>query len=157
MAKAIQLDLPARDRRAELQKRLAEAPAEHAEAILEFLELLEVLHQQNVLSTIRGAVGAGDSLVTSVSKAMAQPESVRAMRNLIALSRILGRIDPELIHAVEKSMAVLPGNAQPDGRPRIPSLLQIAKLWWSPSVRRSLFAGGLLLAGVGLYLEKRRS
>lgn len=156
MAKAIQLDIPARDRQAELQKRLAEAPAEHAEAILEFLDLLEVLHQQNVLATIRGAIGAGDSLVTSVSKAMAQPESVRAIRNLIALSRILGRIDPELLRVIETSMANLPGNGQPDGRPRTPGLLQIAKVWWSPSVRRSLFAAGFLLAGVGLYLEKRR-
>ena len=42
MAKAIQLDFPARDRKAELQQRLAEAPVEHAEAILELMELLEV-------------------------------------------------------------------------------------------------------------------
>ena len=67
MAKAIQVDFPVRDHKAELQMRLAEAPTEHAAAILELLELLDVLHERNVLSTIRGAVGAGDDLIGHVS------------------------------------------------------------------------------------------
>ncbi len=48
MAKAIQVDFPVRDHKAELQMRLAEAPTEHAAAILELLELLDVLHERNV-------------------------------------------------------------------------------------------------------------
>jgi hypothetical protein len=54
MAKPIQVDFPVRDHKAELQMRLAEAPTEHAAAILELLDLLDTLHQRNVLTTLRG-------------------------------------------------------------------------------------------------------
>lgn len=154
MAKPIQLDFPARDYRAELQKRLADAPAEHAEAIVEFLELLQVLHERNVLTTLRGVVGAGDGIVTSISAAAAQPESVRAIRNLLALSRILSRIDPELLAAIERSM---PGGAAQAREKKAPGVGKIARLWFSASVRRSLFATGFVLAGIGDYLERRRA
>ncbi|HEX4037872.1 MAG TPA: hypothetical protein VHX37_07420 [Acidobacteriaceae bacterium] len=156
MAKPIQLDFPARDRHAEFQQRLADAPTEHAEAILDFLELLEVLHQKNVLSALRGAVAAGDDLVTHLAKASAQPESVRAIRNFIALSKLFGQLDPEFIEAVERSIPAPLKNCD-DCRPTPPpSLWQIARTFWSPPVRRALFATGLILAGVGHYMNRER-
>lgn len=154
MAKPIQLDFPARDRQAELQRLLAEAPVEHAEAILEFLDLLEVLHQQKVLSTLRGAVGAGDDLVTHVAQTVSQPEFVRAMRNFLALSKLFGQLEPEFIEAVERSIPRQLKNCD-DCRPTpVPGLWQIARTFWSPPVRRALFAAGIILAGVGHYMNR---
>lgn len=156
MAKPIQLDFPARDHQAEMQQRLSAAPTEHAAAILEFLELLEVLHRHNVLSTLQGAVGAGGDLIGQISKAAAQPESIRALRNAIALAKLLGQIDPELIETIQKAIARSPG-ARGDSRPAAPGLWKIAKTFWSPTVRRTLFATGVVMAAVGGYLEKRRA
>lgn len=153
MAKAIQLDFPARDHQAELQQRLAEGKIEHAEAILEFIELLDVLRKHNVLSTLRGAVGAGEDLITYLSEAAIQPEVVRGMRNMITLSKIVGGIDPEFLGTVEKAIAALPGDAL---KTRPPGIFKIARAWWSPPSRRALFAAGLLLAGIGCYMEDRR-
>lgn len=151
MAKAIQLDFPARDRPAELRQRLADGQIEHAEAILEFIELLEVLRKHNVMATLRGAVGARENLITYISEAAAKPESVRGMRNLIALSKILGRIDPELLDAIGDSMAALQRDVR-TARP--PGFLRVARTWWSPPSRRALLAAGLLLGGIGCALEK---
>jgi len=152
MAKAIQLDLPVRDREAELHQRLTDGTVEHAEAILEFLELLEVLRKHKVLSTLRGAAGAGPNLITYVSAAAAQPESIRAMRNLITLSKVLSSIDPDMLDTVVQSVAKSLG----DLPKRPPGLLKIVKTLWSPPARRALFAAGLLLTGIGYALEKRR-
>ncbi len=154
MAKAIQVDFPVRDHKAELQMRLAEAPTEHAAAILELLELLDVLHERNVLSTIRGAVGASDDLIGHISKAAAQPESIRALRNLLAAFKIVGQIDPEIIEAVGRSIPPeFKDRNVRRGTPK-PSLWKIVRTFWSPPVQRLLFAWGLMLAGIGHYMNK---
>jgi len=152
MAKPIQLDFPARDRNAELHQRLANAPTEHAEAILDFLELLETLHTSNVLSTLRGAVGAGDDLVGHLAKAVAQPESVRAMRNFIALTKLFGQMDPAMIEAIQRSIPAQFTDRCHDTPP--PSLWRIAKTFWSAPVRRALMATGFVLAGIGAYMAR---
>lgn len=156
MAKPIQLDFPPRNQQAELQQRVANAPIEHAAAILEFYELLEVLHKQKVLATLRGAAGAGDDLVGHLAKAAAQPETIRALRNLIALSKILGQIDPEVFAAIERSIppAFKDRNLRRQTPP--PSLWKIVRTFWSPPVQRVLFAFGLTLAGIGYYMNKDR-
>lgn len=154
MAKPIQLDFPPRNAQAELAQRLAEAPAEHAAALLELLELIEVLHRRNVLSTLRGAVGAGDDLVSYVAHAAAQPESIRAMRNFLALSKLFGKLDPELIESIERS---IPPHLQDRNERRMtsaPSLWKIGRLFVSAPVRRAFMATGFILAGIGYYMNK---
>lgn len=154
MAKPIQLDFPPRNAQAELAERLADAPAEHAAALLELLELVQVLHERNVLSTLRGAVGAGDDLVGYIAHAAAQPESIRAMRNFLALSKLFGKLDPELIESIERS---IPRQLQDRNERRMtpaPSLWKIGKLFVSAPVRRALMASGFILAGIGYYINK---
>jgi uncharacterized protein YjgD (DUF1641 family) len=156
MAKPIQLDFPARNHQAELQQRLDSAPTEHAAALLEFYELIEVLHQQKVLSTLRGAVAASDDLVGQLAKAAAEPETIRAFRNFISLTKIFGQIDPELFEAVQRSIPPQLKDRDLRRRTPPPSLWAIARTLWSPPVRRVLFAGGLMLAGIGYYMNKDR-
>lgn len=154
MAKPIQIDIPTRDHKAELQRRLTEAPVEHAEAILDFLELLEVLHKHNVLNTVRGAVGAGGDIFANLSSAAAQPEAIRAMRNLMILTKMLGKIDPELLDAFQKSIPPELTDRYLRRMTPKPSLWKIAKLMFSEPVRRTLMATGFMMAGVGHYLGK---
>lgn len=154
MAKPIQLDTPTRDHRAELQRRLADAPIEHAAAILELLELLEVLHERNVLNTLRGAVGAGETILGQLAQGMAKPEAVRALRNLIVLGKILGEIDPELLAAIQRSIPEELKDSSLRRSSPAPSLWKVAATLLSKPVRRTLVATGFVLAGVGYYLNR---
>jgi uncharacterized protein YjgD (DUF1641 family) len=104
MAQPISLELPARDARAELQSRLQTAPVEHAEALLAAYEVLQGLHDRGVLELLRGTLGSGDKLLEIVVEAAKTPESIRGIRNLIILARILGTAEPELVEGFARSL-----------------------------------------------------
>jgi uncharacterized protein YjgD (DUF1641 family) len=153
MAKPIQLDFVVREPEVELQQRLASAQTEHAAAIVDFLELLEVLHRRNVLSTLRGAVGAGDELIGHISEAAAQPESVRGIRNMLAVAKIVGQIDPELIEEMCKSIPPEFMDRSARSRSRAPGIWKTFRLLRSAPFRRVLFAFGLTLAHIGRFMN----
>jgi uncharacterized protein YjgD (DUF1641 family) len=100
MARPIALELPPRDPRLELRKRLEEAPVEHAEALLDSYELLQQLHDHGVFELLRGALGASDKLIETAVDAAKSDESVRAIRNAIILGKMLGSINPEVLQCV---------------------------------------------------------
>jgi len=100
MARPIPLELPPRDPREELRKRLGEAPVEHAEALLESYELLQQLHEHGVFNLLRGALSASDKLIETATSAAKSEESIRAIRNAIILGKILGSINPEALEGV---------------------------------------------------------
>ena len=54
MAQPIALEIPPRDARKELLTRLENAPAEHAEALLDSYELLQQLHEARVFEFCAG-------------------------------------------------------------------------------------------------------
>jgi uncharacterized protein YjgD (DUF1641 family) len=100
MAQPISLERPPRDARQELRKRLEEAPMEHAAALLDSYELLQQLHDRRVFELLRGALGASDKLVETAVDAAKSEESVRALRNVIILGKMLGSINPEILQGV---------------------------------------------------------
>lgn len=157
MAKPIQLDIPTRDSRAEQNHLLEEARVENAAALLDLVELIAVLHEHNVFTILRGAVGAGDHLVEHLAQAASQEDSVRATRNLILLMQILSKIDPEVLAAIQKAIPVeFKDRSQRRNAPP-PSLWGIARTMFSSPVRRTLMATGFLMAGIGHYLGKETS
>jgi uncharacterized protein YjgD (DUF1641 family) len=97
VAQPIPFDVPARDPRIELQARLSEAPAEHAEALLAAYQVLQGLHDSGVFDLIRGALGSRDKVLEVAVQAAGSPESTRAIRNLLLLMNMLGSIEPELL------------------------------------------------------------
>ena len=112
MAQPISLKLPPRDPRQELLKRLEEAPAEHAAALLDGYELLQQLHEHGVFDLARGVLGATDKLVETASARASSTESIRAMRNAILLAKLLGSIDPEFLQAVAAATGETFGEAK---------------------------------------------
>src|ERR1017187_1887814 len=100
MARPIPLELPPRDPREELRKRLDEAPVEHAEALLDYYELLGKLHEHGVFELLRGALGASDKLIETAVDAAKSDEAIRAIRNAIILGKILGAINPDVLECV---------------------------------------------------------
>jgi uncharacterized protein YjgD (DUF1641 family) len=100
MARPIPLELPARDPREEMRKRLEEAPIKHAEALLDSYELLQQLHDHGVFELLRGALFASDKLIETAVDAAKTDESVRAIRNAIILGKVLGAINPDVLRCV---------------------------------------------------------
>src|SRR5271163_599938 len=97
MAQPIALEPPPVDPRVELQNRLQDAPAEHAEALLAAYEVLQGLHDRGVLDLMRGALGSGDKVLEIAVTAAQSPGSIRGIRNLLLLVNTLGAIEPELL------------------------------------------------------------
>ena len=85
--------------REELQRRLDAAPVEHAEAVLAGYELLQELHESGTLDVLRGLLGAGDQVVRHAVALAIQPEAVNGLRNLLVLSKVLGSVNPDVLHS----------------------------------------------------------
>jgi uncharacterized protein YjgD (DUF1641 family) len=109
MARPIPLDIPPSDPAAELRSRLENAQAQHAEAVLAAYEVLQALHDQGVLELLRGALGARDQILETAVTAVNNPETIRAIRNLLFWRRILGSIEPAwfkgMFQAIPEGMA----------------------------------------------------
>ena len=135
------------DPKLELQRRLEAAPNEHAEALLVAFDLLEEAHRQGVLDALHGAIVAKDTIVGLVAKYSAEPLSVNAIRNLLALGKILGTLEPEPLSQLSKEMAVAIDTHKREQEP--PSLWQLFKRATSPDARRGLSFMTLMLSAIG--------
>ena len=104
MAQPIPLELRARDPRAELLARLQNAPLEHAEALLSAYEVLQGLHDCGGFELLRGALGSSNKLIEILVEAAQTPESIRGIRNVVILAKILGTIEPNMVEGFARSL-----------------------------------------------------
>jgi uncharacterized protein YjgD (DUF1641 family) len=153
MAEPIPLERPARDKLRELQAKLEAAPLEHAEALLDSMELLEQLHKSGVFELLRGALGAGDEILDRTVKAAEDPAGIRALRNLLILGKWLSSINPELLQCVANASAATLGSEQ---KPVIepPGLLALLNQFRQPELRRSIALINRFLDVLGNQLKE---
>jgi len=104
MAQPIPYQLPPRELRAELIARLQNAPAEHAEALLAGYEVLQGLYDSGSLEFLRGLLGSGDKVLQTAVDAAHTPDSVRILRNLLLLTKMLGQIEPDLFEGFVQAL-----------------------------------------------------
>lgn len=154
MARPIPLELPARDPREELRKRLEEAPIRHAEALLDSYELLGKLHEHGLFELLRGALGASDKLIETAVDAAKSDEAIRAIRNAIILGKILGTINPDVL----QSIAVAAGETlrcyeKPIVEP--PGLLSLLARFSHKELRRSMALLNKFLESLGNQIKLR--
>jgi uncharacterized protein YjgD (DUF1641 family) len=100
MARPIPLEIPARDPREELRKRLEQAPLQHAEALLDSYELLQQLHDHGIFELLRGALSASDKLIETAVDAAKSDEAIRAIRNAMILGKVFASINPDVLQCV---------------------------------------------------------
>src|ERR1700685_983105 len=100
MAQPIPLQLPQRDTDS---RGFRDVPDKHADAIASSLELLQLLHDRGVLELLRGMVGAGDQLVGTLTAAVDTPESLRAIRNFLLLTKFFGSFPPEILNSLAQT------------------------------------------------------
>jgi uncharacterized protein YjgD (DUF1641 family) len=103
MAQPILLNIPPRDPREALYRRLEDAPQEHAEALLAAYDILQGLHDRGALELLKGALGSGDKILQILVDAGNTPEVIRGIRNLMILAKIFDGIEPELLEGLERA------------------------------------------------------
>jgi|GEM_PF-238156 len=135
MAEPIRMYTPHADARDELRRKLESASVDHADAVLAAYDLLQRAQDHGVLDTLRGAIGAGDTIIGKISEYANTPEGVRLLRNLLAAVRLLGELDPALLHAAAKAMSQ--AKAEGAGATQ-PSLLESLRRLTGPDSRRAL-------------------
>lgn len=148
VAHPIFLAVPLRDPRSELQSRLRNAPAEHAEALLAAYEVLQGLHECGMLDLMRGALGSKDKVLDIAVRAAGSEESIRSIRNLLLLANMLGAIEPEVLKTFTQ---VAPQALKRMVRqPEPPGLWRLVKdFLWNQEFRHGLAAVNTMLEVVG--------
>jgi uncharacterized protein YjgD (DUF1641 family) len=87
-----------------IPERLKNAPAEHSEALLSAYELLQLLHDRGVLNLLRGLAGGGDALIGTLAAAVDKPESIRAIRNFLLLTKFFANIPPDVLASLAETV-----------------------------------------------------
>jgi uncharacterized protein YjgD (DUF1641 family) len=128
------------------EERLRDAPAEHADAILSAFEVLQLLHDRGVLNLIRGLLAAGAPLVDVVTASLNTPESIRSIRNVLLLGKLLGNLPPEALQSMLDAM--ISAMNRPAGQ-KPPGILELLRRMRSENSRRGLAVAIELIEGLG--------
>ncbi len=134
------------DSRQDLIRRVEQAPAEHAKAVLAAYDLLERLHQTGLLDLLNGLLSAGDTVVNDVVDVVSSKQMVTALRIGLIFSNVLSSIDADALHAVIA-----------EGGKEAPSLLALGKQAASKDARRGMAAAVGLLSVFGAALNKQQT
>jgi uncharacterized protein YjgD (DUF1641 family) len=153
MAHAITFKPAPVDYHQELIKRVENAPREHAEALLVLWDTLETAHQQGVLELVQGLIGGKDIIAGKLAESARLPESVAAIRNGIALARLLGSVDPEMLQRLAKGMEHAQQEHKSEQKP--PSLWRLFRRSTCPDARRGLSFLTLLLTTLGRSTQSK--
>ena len=152
MAKPIAFKPTTVDFKADLERRLEKAPAEHAAALLAALDVIAVAHREGLLDLLHGMIGAKDTIAAEIAKYAKQPEGIAGIRNLLTAAKILTELDPEVLDHVSRAMANATEEHKREQQP--PSLFELAKRATSEDSRRGLSFMTLLLSSLGRSLKK---
>ena len=123
MAQPIAFHAPAKPAPANME-RLRNAPEDHTDALLSAYELLQLLHDRGVLNLLRGLVGGGDALIGTITAAVDTPESIRAIRNFLLLTKFFASIPPDVLSSLVETVSA---GAEREKAHKAPGLLHL--LW----------------------------
>jgi uncharacterized protein YjgD (DUF1641 family) len=133
------------DSRADLVRRVEQAPIEHAEAVLATYDLLQRLHDKGLLDLLNGLLSAGGTVVEHVVDVVSSKEMVTALRIGLIFSNLLNSIDADALHALVAGAGK-----------ETPSLLALGKQAASKDARRGLVTAVGLLNLFGAALNKQQ-
>ncbi len=140
------------DWKADLQRKLERAPADHAEALLLAYDVLEAARKEGLLDLLHGAIGARDTIVKTVARYANEPGGVAAIRNILTAAKMLTELDPETLEHVSRALGNATTQQKQEEKP--PSLWQLFKRATSEDGRRGLSFATLMLSGLGRSLKE---
>jgi uncharacterized protein YjgD (DUF1641 family) len=129
----------------ELMRRVEEAPREHAEALLVAWDLLQTAHEKGILDLAQGLMGGRDVIAGKLGEAAKSDEGVAAMRNAIALGRILAAFDPAMLQRMAQSFEA----DKPRVEKNAPGFWTLVRRGFSADARRGLGFAMAMLTKVG--------
>ena len=127
-------------------EKLRNAPVEHADALLSAYELLQLLHDRGVLNLLRGLVGSGDALIGTIATAVNTPESIRAMRNFLLLTKFFSNIPPDVLNSLADTVS---SGEKREKAHKAPGLLHLLWRLRNEDTRHAVAVALDLLEGVG--------
>jgi uncharacterized protein YjgD (DUF1641 family) len=151
------LELPTRDPREDLHARLDAAPLAHAEALLASLEVLQGLHDRGVLELLRGTIDGGETILETLVDAAKSPESIRGIRNLLIMARIVGSLDPDLLEKFAMAVPDALNNAAKAQQVEPPGFWGVLRILRGKNLRRGLSVVNSLLEAWGRNFSGQRS
>ena len=151
MAKPIAFKPVTVDFKADLQKRLATAPDEHAAALLAAYDVLEAAYDKGLLDILHGLIASKDAIITKISEYAALPGGVAGIRNLLNAAKILTELDPEVLEHVSRAMSS--ATEEHKKEKTAPGLWELAKRANSEDSRRGLSLMTLILSSLGRSLK----
>jgi uncharacterized protein YjgD (DUF1641 family) len=146
MASPISFKLSPVDPHRELMNRVEAAPHQHAEALLVAWDLLQTAHDQGILDLAQGLMGGRDIIAGKVAEAGKSAEGVAALRNALAVGRILASFDPDMLQRMAKAFE---GGEPQHMEKGPPSLWQLFRRATSKDGRRGIGFVTSMLAKVG--------
>lgn len=138
-------------------ERLEEGKAQHADALLEALELLEVLREHRLTEGLTNVVRGGSALTGHVLSALNEPGAVRGIRSLLELVQAFGAVEPVALKTVLGAL----GDGVQEGARRVRekervSALDLLGLLRDDDVNLALSALVGTLQGLGRGLRERQ-
>jgi putative oxidoreductase len=130
------------DSRGDLMRRLDQAPAEHAEALLECYSLVQRLHEKGLIDLANGVLSASDTVTERLVDVASSKQAVSGLRIALMFSNLLNEINTDRVHDL------LTGDDKP------PSLIKMVRTATSEDARRGMAAGVGLLEVFGKALHK---
>jgi len=112
-------------------------------------EVLQAFHDHGVLELIRGLLGSGDQVAQIIVDAAKTPEAIRALRNLLILTKILGSIDPVLLEKFAQAMPEALESVPKGEQNQPPGFWGIVSIFRSANLRRGLAIVNNLLEAWG--------
>ena len=136
----------------ELERRLRDAPREHAEALLVAYDLLQSAHDKGILDTLNGLVGAKDTIFGKLAEYAKVPEGIAGIRNLLSALKIFTAIDPETLDCIANAVAAASKEHAAEMKP--PSFFEITRRATGEDSRRALSFLTLTLTSIGRALRR---
>jgi len=136
----------------ELERRLAKAPREHAEALLVVYDILQASHENGTLDAIHGLVTARDKIAGRLAEAANTEEGKTALLNLLEAGKVLASLDPEVLAPLAAALHQSSQDHKTEKTP--PSTWQLFRRATSEDGRRGLSFFTLLLTNLGKSLKR---
>lgn len=136
----------------ELERRLARAPREHAEALLVVYDVLQAAHENGTLDAIHGLITARDKIAGRLAEAANTPEGRTALLNLLEAAKVLASLDPTLLAPLADAVRQSSEEHRRESTP--PSAWQLFRRATSSDGRRGLSFFTLVLTNLGRSLKR---